>query len=109
MLQKGTIVYVPFPFKEVSGGKMRPAVVLATPNADEIVLCMVTSVEQTDSWVLPLTTGDLASGKMPYAACFIRPNRLFTGDPAYAKSVIGELGPLKIRELSQKLATLLAL
>jgi mRNA interferase MazF len=44
-LQYGDIVLVPFPFADLSGRKMRPAVIIsANPQGSEVVLAFITSV-----------------------------------------------------------------
>ncbi len=42
---RGMVVLVPFPFADLAGRKLRPAVVIsADPQADELVLAFITSV-----------------------------------------------------------------
>jgi len=44
MLKKGDIVLIPFPFTDLSGAKVRPAVVLAAPRkAEDILVAFITS------------------------------------------------------------------
>ena len=38
----GQVVLVPFPFSDLAGAKLRPAVVLADAGRDDWVLCQVT-------------------------------------------------------------------
>ena len=43
--QYGNVVLVPFPYADLSGGKMRPAVVVsADPQGPELILAFITSV-----------------------------------------------------------------
>jgi|SRR4051812_33483024 len=44
-LHRGDVVLVPFPFADLTGGKVRPAVVIsADPQSEELILAFITSV-----------------------------------------------------------------
>ena len=44
-LQHGDVVLVPFPFADLTGGKVRPAVIMsADPQEAELILAFITSV-----------------------------------------------------------------
>ncbi|MDO9036700.1 MAG: hypothetical protein Q7U51_16080 [Methanoregula sp.] len=42
-LVKGDVVVVLFPFSDLSSVKKRPALVLATPDGDDVILSQITS------------------------------------------------------------------
>ena len=43
-MRKGTIILVPFPFTDLSGHKVRPALVLHAPkNGNDFVVCFISS------------------------------------------------------------------
>ena len=42
-MKKGTVILIPFPFTDLTGSKIRPAVVL-THNETDVTICFVTSV-----------------------------------------------------------------
>ena len=44
-MKKGDIILLPFPFTDLSGNKLRPALVLADEEGDVISQCMVYSTE----------------------------------------------------------------
>lgn len=42
-LKKGQIVLMPFPFTNLSGSKLRPALILNTSLSDDIIVCFISS------------------------------------------------------------------
>jgi mRNA interferase MazF len=45
---KGSVVLVAFPFSDLSASKLRPAIVLASAERDDWILCQVTSNPYAD-------------------------------------------------------------
>ena len=58
----GSVVLVPFPFSDLSQAKLRPAVVLASGNRNDWVLCQVTSKPYGDRRALELCDSDFVAG-----------------------------------------------
>ena len=52
----GSVVLVPFPFSDLSRSKLRPAVVLAEADRDDLILCQVTSNPYSDGAAVALTS-----------------------------------------------------
>jgi len=94
---KGDVVIIPFPFSDLSGGKKRPAFVIADLPGDDIIVCQITSKAKSDSLALPLETHDFISGSLPVDS-FIRPNKIFTADKNIILSTAGCLCENKIRD-----------
>ena len=61
-MAKGNIVLITFPFTDLSGSKLRPAVVLANTSLD-LIVCFITSQtgwqESTDVLLTPSSTNGL--------------------------------------------------
>jgi len=76
---KGDVVFIPFPFTDLTGSKKRPALVLAVLPGDDIVVCQITSKSKSDPFALSLEAADFISGGLPIAS-FIRPNKIFTSE-----------------------------
>ena len=73
----GSVVLVPFPFSDLSQAKLRPAVVLASGNRNDWVLCQVTSKPYGDRRALELCDSDFVAGGLRISS-FVRPAKLFT-------------------------------
>ena len=73
-----SIVIVPFPFSDLSGTKLRPAVVLADAGRGDWLLCQVTSNPYSDPDAIRITSKDLQKGVLTSAVSFARPIKLFT-------------------------------
>ena len=93
---KGDVVIIPFPFSDLSGGKKRPAFVVADLPGDDIIVCQITSKAKSDSFAIPLEARDFISGGLPVNS-FIRPNKIFTADKNIILSAAGHLSENKIR------------
>ncbi|MEO7213586.1 type II toxin-antitoxin system PemK/MazF family toxin [Mucilaginibacter sp.] len=76
---KGDVVIIPFPFSDLSGSKRRPALVLADLPGDDVILCQITSQQNTDAFAIPLVSANFVTGNLPIASN-IRPTRIFTAD-----------------------------
>lgn len=59
-----SIVVIPFPFSDLSGTKLRPAVVLAEAGHSDWLLCQITSNPYTDPNVIRLTSAELQKGSL---------------------------------------------
>lgn len=87
-MRKGDIVLIPFPFTDLSGTKLRPALVLAVASADVTVAFITAQIgwkEHTDIELQPdVNTGIKKSS-------LIRPAKLGTIDKTF---VLGKIGSL---------------
>ncbi|MEJ7870921.1 MAG: type II toxin-antitoxin system PemK/MazF family toxin [Rubrobacteraceae bacterium] len=64
----GTVVFVPFPFTDLSGRKRRPALVVSSGfDGEDVILCAITSrVPRTPSaWDVILEAHDMVEQKLP--------------------------------------------
>lgn len=74
-----SIVVIPFPFSDLSGNKLRPAVVLASAGQSDWLLCQITSNPYSDPLAIKLTSEAMQSGKL-HATSFARPLKVFTAN-----------------------------
>jgi mRNA interferase MazF len=70
---------MPFPFSDLSGTKLRPALVLADSGRGDWLLCQITSNPYSDPTAVRFTNADLAQGTLN-AVSFARPLKLFTAN-----------------------------
>lgn len=89
-LTVGSIVLVSFPFSNLKGQKIRPALVLAKVEFDNIILCQITSKPYTSKTSIRLKPANFATGGLPVVS-YIRPDKLFTADSAIVKKTVGRL------------------
>ena len=103
---KGDIVLITFPFTDMSGSKLRPAIVLAASSMD-LTVCFVTTQlqweEPTDVRLQPTLTNGLKRSSL------IRVSKIATIDKSLAKGLLGQLDSNELSELDLKLKTLLGL
>jgi len=74
---KGDVVIVPFPFSDLSIVKRRPALVVAVPGGDDVILCQITSQQIRDRYAGGITNMDFTEGTL-HKPSNVRPNRLFS-------------------------------
>ncbi|MBE9239343.1 type II toxin-antitoxin system PemK/MazF family toxin [Anabaena aphanizomenioides LEGE 00250] len=55
---KGDVVIVPFPFSDLSQTKRRPALVIATLQGNDMILCQITSQSVSDRYAIGLDNSD---------------------------------------------------
>jgi len=87
---KGDIVVVTFPFSDLSSAKKRPALVIAAPGGDDVILCQITSRRISDWYVIPIRDADFLSGSL-HQESNVRPNRIFTADTHIIRYTAGHL------------------
>lgn len=84
------VVLVRFPFSDLSGAKLRPALVLADPGRGDLLLCQITSNPYGDPLALELAAADFASGSLQRVS-FARPGKLFTAHESLLHGQVGQL------------------
>jgi len=90
----GDIVLVLFPFSNLKGQKLRPALVVAYAEFNNVILCQITSRPYSSKTAIKLTMGEFAEGKLPITS-YIRPDKLFTAESSIIQKVAGKLTPKK--------------
>ena len=105
-MAKGDIVLITFPFTDLSGNKLRPAVVLAETNLD-LTVSFITSQtswqEATDLLLAPSTLNGLRKISL------LRTSKIATLDRSLAKGLLGRLSPSEISDLNLRLKSLFQL
>lgn len=86
----GSVVLLPFPFSDLSQSKLRPAVVLASAERGDWVMCQVTSKPYGDARAVHITNSDFAMGSLRVVS-YARPAKLFT---AHENLITVEVGRL---------------
>ena len=105
-MAKGDIILITFPFTDLSGSKLRPAVVLADTSFDLTVCFITTQIhweEPTDVVLIPNPDNGLKKQSL------IRTSKIATIDRALAKGLLGTLNQNELADLNNKLKALLQL
>jgi mRNA interferase MazF len=102
----GEIVVILFPRADGSGGKRRPALVIADLPGADLILCQITGRAHWDSFAVPLDTSDCERGQIDQP-CFIRPQRLFTVEQHIILNSVGKVTAAKFDEVFKKVRGLL--
>lgn len=95
---RGDVVVVQFPFSDLTQAKRRPALVIATLDGDDVILCQITSKSVRDKYSITLNNSDFEMGSLKQSSN-IRPNRIFTADRHIIFYQIGKLRTEKLSEV----------
>ena len=105
-MAKGDIVLITFPFTDLTGSKLRPAVILAETVLD-LTVCFITTQlqwqETTDVLLMPTSSNGLRKQSL------IRTSKIATLDKTLAKGLLGRLTSNELSDLNDKLKSLLRL
>ena len=104
-LTVGSVVLVTFPYSNLKGQKIRPALVLAIVEFNNFILCQITSRPYSSKIAIRIEAYDFQKGKLPVVS-FIRPDKLFTADKTIIKRIAGELTRKKRNLILQKVRKL---
>lgn len=105
-MAKGEIILITFPFTDLSGTKLRPAVVLADTPVD-LTLCFITTQTQwQESFDLILAPSSQNGLRKP---SLLRTNKIATLDRSLAKGLLGNLSQSELNLLNSKLMELFQL
>ncbi|HMQ79098.1 MAG TPA: type II toxin-antitoxin system PemK/MazF family toxin [Ignavibacteria bacterium] len=75
----GDVILVKFPFSDLSGYKLRPAVVIIDDLNNDHILCQITSKEYSDMNAIKINPSDCLDGSLEMIS-YIRPLKLFTAN-----------------------------
>lgn len=100
-LVTGSVVLINWPFSDLSGSKIRPAVVLAPLENGSSVLCQVTSQGYHKNAVM-LKEDNFDSGGL-LKTSFALPAHVFTADERILIKEVGRLNIVTIESISDQL------
>jgi PemK-like, MazF-like toxin of type II toxin-antitoxin system len=105
-IQPGIVVFVRFPFSDLSATKLRPAVVIAHAGGADWVLCQVTSNPYGDAAAVALSITSFESGGLGRES-FARPGKLFTASESLFVRSAGQLTRASHRDLVARVVAVL--
>ena len=103
---RGDVVVVPFPFSDLTQAKRRPALVVASLDGDDVILCQITSQSVRDLYAVPLVNADFLEGHLRHESN-IRPNRLFTADQQLILYRVGHLTDNRMNQTTEAVIQIL--
>ena len=101
----GNVVLVNFPFSDLKGQKVRPALVLAQVEFGNLILCQITSRPYSSKTAIRIEPSDFAQGHLPIIS-YVRPDKLFTADTTIIRGVAGKLIPKSRNMILQRVQKL---
>lgn len=99
---KGDVVVAPFPYSDFSQVKIRPTLVLAVLQGNDLILCEITSQLVRNQYVIPVNNTDFISGGLSQDSN-IRPEKITTTERRLVRYKVGRLKQEKINEVIRKI------
>lgn len=90
--QKSDLVVIPYPFTDLSSQKLRPVLILRTPNQKGDFLAVQITSKAGHALAEPILNSDLAIGQRPKTS-YIRPDKLITLNLSLIHKRIAQLSP----------------
>ena len=87
----GEVVTLPFPYTDLSLGKLRPVLLLASAGSQDWIVCQITSNPFADPNAIPLAATDFVTGGLQHTS-YLKPCKLFT---AHESLIVESMGALK--------------
>lgn len=108
MYKRGTIVLVPFPFTDLSGQKVRPAIIISnqSKSADVVVLFITTQVKNKFPFTVPIIPSDKNGLK---SKSLVICNKIATLDRAVILGELGEIDKTTLHEIETEIKKVLGL
>ncbi len=97
-LTVGQVVSSAFPFSDLTTQKLRPAIVVAIVDFEDIILCQITSKTYSSSNPIKLTSADFVEGSLPLDS-YVRPDKLFTADQSIVHKVYGRVSDTMLQHV----------
>jgi mRNA interferase MazF len=86
----GQVVFLPYPFSDLSDSKLRPVVILAKGSRNDWLVCQITSNPHGDSRSFELPQSAFSLGSLRLTS-YVRPGKLFTAKETLIRTWAGEL------------------
>lgn len=94
----GDVVEAPISFSDLSGGKVRPVLILADVGMDDWIVCPLTSGQQRRADDVQITRDDLMSGSLRLDS-LARASRLYTLNERVFRRTLGTVSNTKLAEV----------
>ncbi|HEY0262372.1 MAG TPA: type II toxin-antitoxin system PemK/MazF family toxin [Chitinophagales bacterium] len=106
MYKQGDVILVPFPFSDLSGSKLRPALVISSEQVNQtrdLICVQITSKVFNDFFFFELNDNDVIP-KLPLKSG-IRLHKIFTVEQNRIERKLGELTPKTLETVLVEIQT----
>lgn len=103
---KGDVVVAPFPYSDFSQVKIRPTLVLAVLQGNDLILCEITSQLVRNQYFIVISNADFNTGSLNEDSN-IRPEKIATIDRRLVRYKVGRLKQDKIEEVVRKIVDII--
>lgn len=102
----GDVVLLPFPFSDLTGSKLRPALLLADVGRGDWLACQITSNPYGDRRAIVLQDVAFARGGLQRTS-YVRPGKLFTANESLMSPPHGALAVSTFEEIRAAVVAML--
>jgi mRNA interferase MazF len=103
----GDVVFVRFPFSDLSQVKLRPALVLANAGRGDTILCQITSRPYGDRDAIRLEEASFTQGHL-IKISYVRPAKLFTANRSIIQKSVASVEPVVRRAVVNRINEILS-
>jgi len=107
-LSIGDVVFVNFPFSNLENSKLRPAVIIASAQNNDWILCQITSKPYADTKSIELNDIDFDQGTLKRVS-YIRAGKIFTAHESIINKRVGNLKKTKQRLIVDAIIELISI
>ncbi|NJL30316.1 MAG: type II toxin-antitoxin system PemK/MazF family toxin [Phycisphaerales bacterium] len=93
--KRGEVVFLPFPFSDLSASKNRPVLILQPTTRGDMITCQISSRDYADPQAITLGPNDFVEGGLPLVS-YVQARKLFT---AHASLMTRPAGIIRIQVL----------
>lgn len=103
----GEVVVLPYPFTDLSSRKVRPALVLASLDRGDVILCQITSQVGSHAEAVPVGMTDFVPGGALPLDSYALPHRVVTAHESCMLRRAGRLKPAKLQEVRERVCAVI--
>jgi hypothetical protein len=102
----GQVVFLTFPFSDLSRSKLRPVLLIASAGQADWIACQITSNPYVDSLAIVLADSDFQAGGLKHLS-YIRPGKLFTANESLIAANEGSLRPAVLNKVRDAIVAII--
>jgi len=109
-IKQKNIVLLPYPFTDLEGTKVRPAIVISNDNlnkkSDDCIMVPLTTVIKDEPYSIIITQENLSSGKL-LKPSRVRADKIFTVEKKLVMMEIGTINDTTFKRIKSEIAKVL--